>query len=214
MSDQRLVFFVLETSGTDPREHTIIQFAAVAVDADTLAEINAYECKIKFKPEKADPKALAVNHYDPNVWESSAVSVRDAIAGIQSYFEEHATLARVSKAGNPYRVAQGVAHNASFDGEFLKTWFTRAAEALNLNRRESFLPCEPRVLCTLQLAFWTYHLRPELPKPENFKLGTLCKHLGCPIPEGDAHDALNDCRAAVRLLGAFRHIHGNAGGAK
>lgn len=37
--------------------------------------------------------------------------------------------------------------------------------------------------------------------PEDFKLGTVCRHLGVELT--DAHDALADCRATVALCRAL-----------
>jgi DNA polymerase III epsilon subunit-like protein len=87
-------------------------------------------------------------------------------------------------------VAQLVAHNAEFDGMFLRQWFER----LGL-----FLPASYRVFCTLQRAMWLFHENRSLAPPPDFKLGTLCHYFGIPFPAHEAHDALVDVRATVEL---------------
>ena len=50
---ERLVFIDLETAGTDPKRHPIIQVAAVAVDSQGDA-LEAYEAKLRFDPSPAE----------------------------------------------------------------------------------------------------------------------------------------------------------------
>lgn len=87
-------------------------------------------------------------------------------------------------------VAQLVAHNAEFDGTFLREWFER----LGL-----FLPASYRVFCTLHRAMWLFHENRSLTQPSDFKLGTLCSYFGISLPLQEAHDALADVRATVEL---------------
>lgn len=87
-------------------------------------------------------------------------------------------------------VAQLVAHNAEFDGAFLRKWFER----LRL-----FLPASYRVFCTLHRAMWLFHEDRLLTPPNDFKLGTLCQYFGVALRASQAHDALADVRATVEL---------------
>ena len=87
-------------------------------------------------------------------------------------------------------VAQLVAHNAEFDGVFLREWFER----LGL-----FLPASYRVFCTLHRAMWLFHENRSLTPPADFKLGTLCRYFDVPLRPDEAHDALTDVRATVEL---------------
>lgn len=186
---QRLVFFDLETGGLDPHRHPVTQFAAIAVD-DEFSELDSLELKLQFDPKAADPEALKLNGYDPEVWRSDALRTVDALPRISAFLKKHATVDKVSqKSGKPYRVARLAGHNAAeFDARFLQALFKREGQ---------FLPAEYRALDTVQLAAWHFLVRLDV-EPENLKLETLVGHLGIER-SGVAHDALSDVRACVAL---------------
>lgn len=201
MADERLVILDVETGGTDPRTHALIQCALIACDArwDPVEEL---EVKLQFAPEFATEEALAMNAYDEGVWRAKAIHPRAAVDEIGAFLRRHATLQLVSKrTGNPYRVAQLVAHNGAFDTDFLfhlfrDPWRQVGEDPPRSEERGVFLPAFPRALCTLQLVEWAVRLAGARP-PENMKLGTLAAWLG--IDPGDAHDALADARVAREI---------------
>lgn len=182
----KTVFFDLETGGTDPEKHPIIQIAAMAVDENWLV-LESCEVKIKFDEEACSEEALKVNSFDPEVWAEEAVGEREALRFFSRFLKRHATVKMISKRGRPYYVAQMAGHNAAtFDGPFLQAWYRRLDE---------FLPGYFRVLCTCQLAQWFFYNKKD--QPENMKLETLCKFFDIEI-EG-AHDAMVDIQANVEL---------------
>ena len=195
MSSTTLVFFDLETGGLDHGLHAITQIAAVAVAADSLAEVDRFEVKVKFRPENVDPAAMSLNSYNAETWEREAVHPLDACTRLSTFFQKHATVRMTShRTGRDYFVAQLVGHNAAtFDGPFLQAWYKRL---------DQFLPASYRVLCTLQRAVWHFQERPNVCQPESFKLGALCEHFG--IPATGAHDALADVLATGELYRALR----------
>jgi len=211
--DERISFVDLETGGLEPTR-PIIQIAAIAVDA-ALAEIESLEIKIRFDKSKVDPVALRKNSYDPETWQRDAVGENDAAKAFASFLRRHATVDCMSKGGRPYRVAQLAAHNAAFDGPFLRAWFSRLG---------MFLPAHPRVLCTLQRTVWLFHEHKELTPPADFALGTLCEYFGVRLAKEEAHDALADIRATVDLYRGItqsecaarprRHTHAYVSGSK
>lgn len=192
----RLVFFDLETGGLDPLKHPIIQIAAIAVD-EQLRELDAFERKIDFDTDEADPEALTKNSYNRELWAESCRPAWQVNRDLSSFFKRFADVEMIAKAsGRPYKVAQLVGHNAdSFDGPFLQHWYRRL---------DQFMPAAFRTLCTYQKALHHFQDRPHLPKPENFKLEGLCKYFGIPLT--DAHDALADCRATVELYRTLRAV--------
>ena len=213
---REIVFFDLETSGLEPPpseffqgryaaakgkpwswlstpHHEIIQLAAVAVDAESWEVIDRFERKIAFEVGRASPEALEINSYDPEVWEREAVPARQAMAKFRDFLRNHSTVQKISKTGNPYKVAKLAGHNvARFDLPFL----TRAYKALGLG----FFPGDFIPLDTLQLAAWWLDssrergLKPG-DLPENLKLETLADYLN--IPTDGAHDALADVEMNV-----------------
>ena len=184
----RSVFFDLETGGADPSRHPITQIAAVAVD-EHLNELESFECKVRFDESAADPKALELNHYDPEVWAEKGLAPRMAADRFARFLKKYDDVLMVSQAGKPYRVAQLIGYNAAtFDGPFLQ----RTYKELGV-----FLPASFRVMCLLQRVLWGFHEDPRKKPPADFKLGTVCKYFEIPL-EG-AHDALADVRATVNL---------------
>jgi len=187
MNNKTLVFFDLETSGLDKDVHAIIQIAAIAVKMPVFQEIETFECKIKFKIENASPEALKVNSYDPDVWEREAISPFDAELKFSDFLRKYATVAKISRTGNPYQVAQLAGHNVvNFDVPFLQGWYKRLG---------NFLPASWFALDTLSMALQNqFFLNVDYP---NLKLETLCKYHG--ISTGQSHNALDDIRMTVAL---------------
>jgi DNA polymerase III alpha subunit (gram-positive type) len=186
------VYFDLETGGTSPA-HPDIQLAAIAVDEQTGAELEAFEVKLAFDDAKADPAALELNHYDRTVWNRDAVEPWLAVGRFVAFLERYRSLTLVSqRTGRPYTVAKLVGHNAAtFDGPRLKALFEKHGR---------FLPADMRVRCTCQRALW-YFDEQGLAPPENFRLGTLCRYFGILTPP--THDALDDVRATIALARAI-----------
>lgn len=187
--EPRIVFFDLETTGLDPRQHPIIQIGAVAVDAK-LAAIESFEVKVQFNRRNANRNSLRKNHYQPGVWARQAVPPRVAAERFADFLRGHATTPMLAADGATYHVAQLAAHNAAFDGPFLQAWYARL---------KVYLPAGRHVLCTMQRAMWHFRERPDEPRPRNFKLITLCKYFGVPLHAAAAHEALADAEATVAL---------------
>jgi len=184
----RVVFFDLETGGLDGTIYPIIQIGAVVID-ENLNEIESYERKILFQEKNADPVALQKNHYDRNVWKAEGHDPRDVVREFTALLSKYKDIKNVSAKGRVYTSTQLAGHNAAvFDRKFLGDWYKRLG---------AYCPGDWRVLDTLQLALWWYRVTGR-PRPENFKLETLCEDLGIPM-EGAAHDALVDVRATVAL---------------
>jgi DNA polymerase III epsilon subunit-like protein len=189
---QELVFFDLETGGGDPRKHPIIQLAAVAVDA-ALQPVEAFEAKVAFDPNRAVRASLRKNHYSRGRWAQEAQEPAEVAYAFADFLRRHATVPMLDSVGTPYLVAQLVAHNAGFDGEFLRVWYERLGE---------FLPARYLILCTLQRALWYFSERPPRTPPANFKLATLCQYFDVPFHAASAHEALADVAATIRLYQA------------
>ncbi len=183
---KRVVFFDTETGGlTD--QHPTIQIAAVATEA--LREVASFEAKIEFTEGLADPEALKLNHYDPEVWEREAKPEHVVLRDFSGFLSEHATVEMVSKrTGRTYKIARLAGHNVvSFDAPRLSAAYKR----LGL-----FLPAEAyRPLDTLQLALWC-SIRSDI-GAASMKLGDLCEAFD--IKTEGAHDALSDVRMSVAL---------------
>jgi DNA polymerase III epsilon subunit-like protein len=188
---ERLIFIDLETGGPDPKRHPIIQIGAVVVD-DQLQPIEAFEAKIRFDKQKANAYSLR-NHYHPGIWAREARDGKEVAQEFAQFLRRHATYPRVSSQGRSFTVAQLVAHNATFDGQFLYAWFDKLGV---------YLPARRLMLCTMQLAMWHFVLNRARP-PTNFQLATLCQQFGVPFHAAAAHDALGDVIATAQLFRAI-----------
>jgi DNA polymerase III epsilon subunit-like protein len=189
----KLVFFDLETGGLNPQRHPILQLAAIAVD-DRLCFVEKFEAKIRFDERQANRNSLRKNHYRRGIWVRAALEPEDAAKEFANFLRRHATFPMVGSDGSDYRVAQLVAHNAPFDGEFIQTWY---------QRRYMYLPARYQILCTLQRAMWFFEEHPDEPRPTDFKLATLCRHFGVPFHAASAHEALADVTATIDLYRAL-----------
>ncbi len=185
-----LIFFDTETDSLES-DCQIIQLAAVAVSPD-WTEIEAFERKILFDEERAEPEALRINHYDRDMWLREGKDERVVVTDFSMFLKRHSSLEMVSKrTGNPYLVARLAGHNAAtFDGPRLRAMF---------GRHNAFLPAHPISMDTLQRAIWYLHERQIA--IDSLRLESLCKHFGVDLP--DSHDALADARAAAQIARAM-----------
>lgn len=206
--DDRTVDFDLETGGTDPLRHPIIQIGASSRDDISGKEIESFEVKLKFNEAECDPEALKKAKYDPELWAKHAVDPITGLERIVYFLREHATYQKTSQAkGKKYYVADLAAYNAGFDRDFL--W--QLKEKLKAEReRDIFLPANFHAACTLQRAISLFVDHKSLVRPPDYQLGSVCAHFGIEFSTNAAHDALYDARKSgelrIKLKAAEREI--------
>lgn len=189
----RFVVFDLETDDKFPATAQIIQIAAVAVDGE-FNELDQFSRLVQFDVSKASKEALAINHYDEAAWKTHAKPVAQVLAEFCAWSRPFHDQARISKAGNGYKVGTLCGYNAAaFDGPIIK----RECERLKI-----FLPFDLRVRDAMQIAMAVCDFTNETPK--NFQLGTVAEHFGIPVE--NAHDALSDVRTTIGLMRRFREF--------
>ena len=178
------VYFDLETSGLSPYSE-ITQIAAIAVDWHT-SEKSVFETKLKFDVERANERALEINHYSPEAWADAPAQAK-GLELFANFLRNHTTLKKYSKRGNIYMVAQLVGHNAAaFDFPILSNSF---------RRNKLFLPADYHIRDTLQLAFIYSDLLGVA--FDDYKLVTFAKYFNC--LEDNAHDALVDVKMCAEI---------------
>lgn len=192
-----IVYFDIETGGLK-LEHPIIQLAAIAVSPE-WNEIETFERKIAFDETKADPDALALNHYDSEVWRKEALPEARVVGEFAALLNRHRSVELVSqRTGRPYSVARVGGHSASFDVDRVSAMF---------KRHNTFFGIEFKtVLDTRYGAIWHFERRPPEQRPKDYKLTTLAQHFG--IEVNGAHDALVDVRLSIAI--AKRLLDGQA----
>ena len=195
-----MVFIDIETAGLKWWPHKmdetgifikmspIIQIAAVAVDEDLCIQ-ETMEVKIDFPSLHACPKALEINHFDGALWAKESRSEIEAVDMLKRFLIKHASVAKMSKNGNAYKVAMLAGHNVcGFDRLFLSSWFGTFNE---------FFPADYHVLDTMSLAFIYDQLRNGERTFKDYKLSTVARHLGF-TPEKE-HDAKEDVLTSLRI---------------
>lgn len=185
------VFYDFETGGTEPH-HPNIQLAAIAVDGD-FNPLATFEAKIAFDESKADPEALAINHYFSEDWDGAKAEIT-VMADFARFCGRFADIPKRSKAkGSLYHVVRlGGYNNVRFDT--VRLWGA-------MKRYGIFFPADFHDLDVLQAATWYFTMNPPFPKVGDrfsLKLGDLCNHFGI-APDGAFHDALADVKATIEM---------------
>ncbi len=181
------VFVDLETGGVEDTNPTI-QIAAIAVD--DWQEVASFERKIQFDEHRCEEDALAMNHYDPAVWEAEAVPAPEAFDAFVQFGRQFQSMTlRAKGTGRPYKATRYAGHNvATFDIPRIR----RALERLG----DPFWGCWWYPLDTYQRAVWHF-AEHNIEPPENYQLAALAEYFG--IDAGDAHDALADVRLSAKI---------------
>jgi DNA polymerase III epsilon subunit-like protein len=182
-----LVFFDLETGGLDP-DAPLIQLSAVAVSLpDWKEQLPSFNSLIKFDEAQAEPKALEVNHYDPQRWENEAKPLSIVLADFATWIRAFTSIPMQSKRGSTYYLAQLAGYNTeAFDSPRLRAAFRDFG---------LFYPAHYRTLDVLQLAAWDALRLGEI--APSLKLTETCHRYA--IPTDGAHDALADVRMTIAL---------------
>lgn len=179
----KLLFFDLETTGTQVDKHGIHQISgAVVIDGKAVETFNFH-----VQPNPAaehDPVALEVGGVTSEqimAYPAMGIIYKKFVSMLAKYVN------RYDRSDKFFLVGY---NNASFDNQFLRAWFTQNGDKYFGSWFWS--NCfDVMVLATPALANVRH-------KMENFKQGTVAKTLGIEVDDAKLHDALYDieiCRA-------------------
>lgn len=173
------IFLDVETSGLNNYKNGIWQIAALIYDEDgnEITKFNG-TCEI-FSNQEWDRVAQQMAE-EQGYFEDLHVKPTTLFGDFIRTLEFHI---------DPYNSSEKLtmyAYNASFDEKFLRSFFYN-----NDNRYFGSYFWKP-VIDVMSLA--GEHLKEERAEMENFKQGTVAKHLGIPVDEEKQHDALYDIR--------------------
>lgn len=122
-----LVAFDVETTGTNPVDHRVIEYAGILYDLDKREKLDQFVCR--FNPERSiEPGAQRVHH----------ISYADVAASPK--FAEKANEISLFMARADFQVG----HNVQFDDSMVRAEFRRAGV--------SFKPLP--MVCTMEQARW------------------------------------------------------------
>lgn len=158
----------VETTGLLPaRGHRIIEIGAVAVVGDEMRD----EFQSLIRTDAAITKAAQKVHGITMDMLMGQPEAKDVIATFKDFIG----------------VSNLVAHNATFDVEFLRREFMRAGMGFVWRSR-----------CTLRMS------RKIFPNLPDFKLATVARHLNISVDDTQRHRALNDARLTAQVWIALR----------
>lgn len=173
MKGKRLAFVDIETTGTDPLKHEIIEIGCLVArqnDDGTFASVDEFEVKVKPEHiETAEPAALRINGYDEGQW-LFAHTLEEALKLLAQKVGEDATM---------------VAHNITFDYSFLVNAHSR------LGLSDPFF----HKYDTLTMALMKFKDEEDV---QRLSLRALCERFG--VKNEKAHTALADVRATFEVF--------------
>lgn len=188
----KVMFLDVETTGTDPAKHALVQVAGrFYCDRGLVEEFNLLMCP----PGDAEIEddALKIQGRTREQIQAFADWSEQKVA-FEAMLEQH--VERFNKNDKVHFIA----YNATFDDNFMRAWFKRC----NDDYYGSWFwwpPIDVSQLCGLRLMRERHQL-------ENFKLMTVAKYLGVQVDDGEAHDAMHDITVTMRL---FRQVRKDLG---
>lgn len=176
------LFLDLETTGTDPRRHGIIQIAGILELEGRVTREFDYSVR-PFDDDHVEDEALRVTGKGRHSIMASAdprATYRALVAQLES------AVGRYDKTDKLFLVG----YNVNFDADFLRQFFLKNGDKY-YGSYFWWPSIDVAVLAAEHLAS-ERHLLPD------FKLATVRDRLGIHV-EGDAHDALHDVRVTREI---------------
>lgn len=184
----KILFFDLETTGTNPAKHGIHQISGkVIIDGEIKEE---FDIHVQPNPqaiiEDEALKVAGVTRQDLATYVPMHVGYQQLIGILSKYVDRYDKHDKMFLAG--YNVA-------AFDVPFLRGFFLQNGD----NYFGSWFWSAPIDVMVLAIT----HLMDDRPNMENFKQGTVAKHLGIDVDDNKLHDAGYDidiCYAIYQKL--------------
>ena len=186
----KILWLDCETTGLDPELQDIWSFAYI-IDIDGEVE---YEGSMKIRPynfDTIDDEALKVGGITVEELEKIDFTVVDAIEELKKVWGRY-----VDKYNKMDKFVIG-GYFVRFDADMLRSTFKKAGDRYGIGS----WAFSPLLDVSTFVAQHVAKFKLRLP---NFKLATVCKHFGI---EFEAHDAMEDVRAARELYLLLEGIH-------
>ena len=183
MNQQKKVLYCdVETTGTNPAKHGIIQIGAIIEVDGVVVE----ECNLKCAPHEGaaiSPDALAISGTERSELENRMTSL-EAYTKFRHFLSRH--IEQYDREDKCYPAG----YNIHFDLNFIQAWFRHHGDKYGIG---SFINW--RMLDPLPLLFIKDFTRQMT--LSDYRLETVCRHFGIEL---HAHDAMSDIRATRELL--------------
>lgn len=179
---KKVLYFDVETTGTEPGKHGIIQLAALMeIGGDVVDTFN-----MKFQPHEGaeiNLDALKITNTDPEELKTRATS-SDGYYSFMRFLNKH--IGMYDKNDKAYPAG----YNVQFDLGFLDTLFRIHGNKFGTGSYQNWKKLDPLPI----LWYWDFIGAISLP---DYKLATVCSHFDIQL---NAHDALSDISATRTLL--------------
>lgn len=181
----KVLYFDTETTGLDPKKHSIIQISGIIeIDGEVKEEFN-FRCQPD-DYDTVDYEALKVNEIT-----IEQLRTFDTPKGVYEKLIE--IFSKYIDKFDPNDKFYPAGHNVSFDVEFLSEFFKRQGDVY-FGSWQNYRCIDSRLVAN----FLTYC---GIIKPEHIKLSYLCEYFKIKIR---AHDALSDIKATRSLIKKLR----------
>lgn len=178
----KILYFDVETTGTDSSKHEITQLAIIVeVDGVVKEEVN-WRCQ-PINWSSIDPQALEVTGITIEELKKQQLP-QLMFVQLKDLFNRH--IDKYNKNDKFYPAG----HNVSFDLDFLQNFWKKHGDSYGTGSYQNWRALDSRVFANFLTATGKLYL-PDV------KLSTLCEHFEIEI---DAHDALSDIRATRKLI--------------
>lgn len=184
----KILFYDLETTGTDERKHGIHQMSGKLEIDGTIVE--TFDYRLQPNPKAIlEPEALKVGRVTAEevmAYEPMDVVYRRFTAMLGKYVDKYDKKDKIYLCGF---------NSADFDNRFLRAWFRQNGDSYfgSLFYGEDL---DVRILAA-------QYLLKRRGKMDNFKLMSVARELGIEVEEEKLHDALYDIeltRACYRIV--------------
>ena len=186
MSDKKVLYFDVETTGLDPVKHDIVQIAGLVEINGEVKEEFEFKARPLGKEEDVSQEALDIHGY-------TLESIREFPEARETYNKLTALFGKYIDKYNKADKFTPAGYNVGFDMNFLKEFFNKNGDVY-FGSWLNWKKVDPLPL----LYFLDYSDRVSL---SNYRLVTVCEHFGVKI---DAHDALSDIKATREVLKILR----------
>jgi DNA polymerase-3 subunit epsilon len=182
MSEKKVLYFDVETTGLDPVKHDIIQIAGLIEINGEVKEEFEFKVRPLGKEEDISQEALDIHGYTLDV-------IREFPEARETYNKLTALFGKHIDKYNKMDKFTPAGYNAEFDMNFLKEFFNKNNDVY-FGSWVNWKKVDPLPI----LYFLDYAGRIKL---ENYKLATVAAHFGIEL---NAHDALSDIKATKAIL--------------
>ena len=193
MNDEKIFFIDVETTGTDPTKHAVVQVSGeIQINGEILEKVDMH-----FAPHEGaeiSPEALKVIGYTEDELLSRNLSSKEAYLKFMQVCSKY-----VDKYDRNDKM-HFVAYNAGFDADFVRAWFMAHGDPY-FGSLFFYPPVDVMQLIALRYM----HHRTKFP---NYKLMPEASKLGLEIDEEKAHDAFYDILITRKLFNAMRRMTG------